>query len=72
MNTSEEKKTIEELFTALDEIVEQMEDGETSLETSFELYKKGMEILKECHETIDYVEKELEIISGEGVEDEIS
>ena len=56
------KKTIEELFASLDEIVEQMEDGETSLETSFELYKKGMEILKECRETIDYVEKELEYL----------
>ncbi len=71
MNTKEEKKTIEELFASLDEIVEQMEDGETSLETSFELYKKGMEILKECRETIDYVEKELEIISGGGMEDDV-
>ena len=72
MNTSEEKKTIEELFAALDAIVDQMEDGETSLETSFELYKKGMEILKECRETIDYVEKELEVIAGEDAENELS
>ena len=72
MNTSEEKKTIEELFDALDAIVDQMEDGATSLETSFELYKKGMEILKECRETIDYVEKELEIIAGEDTENELS
>ena len=72
MNTSEEKKTIEELFDALDAIVDQMEDGATSLETSFELYKKGMEILKECRETIDYVEKELEVIAGEDTENELS
>lgn len=52
-------KSIEEAFAALDEIVEQLESGEASLEETFSNYKKGMELLKECSGKIDMVEKKM-------------
>lgn len=56
-----EKKSvsIEEAFSALDTIVEQLESGEASLEEAFLMYQKGMELLKDCSSKIDTVEKKM-------------
>lgn len=64
--TLEEQQTLEELFTALDEIADRMEGSEVSLEESFQLYKQGMTILKKCNDTIDMVEKEVLILDESG------
>lgn len=45
--TSQEE-TLEEVFAQLDDLAEKLEDKETSLEDSFNLYKQGMELLKFC------------------------
>lgn len=57
-DTQNEKK-IEEVFQELDTIADQLESGETSLEDSFRLYKKGMELLKYCSDRLDTVEKKM-------------
>lgn len=56
-----EKKTLtlEESFVELDKMVEQLESPDISLEESFQVYKKGMELLKECNGKIDTVEKKM-------------
>lgn len=59
------KLTFQENLDQLEKIVEQLESGETTLEESLELYKKGMVALKECNEKIDTVEKEIEVIQNE-------
>lgn len=59
------KLTFQENLDGLEKIVEQLESGETTLEESLELYKKGMIYLKECNEKIDKVEKEIKVISKE-------
>ena len=59
MAKENEQFIIEEAFGQLDSILAHMEDSKTGLEESFELYKKGCEILKKCNESIDKVEKEL-------------
>ncbi|MBS6195578.1 MAG: exodeoxyribonuclease VII small subunit [Clostridiales bacterium] len=51
--------SIEEAFSALDTIVEQLESGEASLEEAFLMYQKGMELLKDCSSKIDTVEKKM-------------
>ncbi|MCR4801538.1 MAG: exodeoxyribonuclease VII small subunit [Lachnospiraceae bacterium] len=56
-------KSIEKSFQELDEILEQLEDEEVTLEDSFKLYQKGMKLVKECNTSIDKVEKELIVIS---------
>ena len=50
---------IEEVFQELDTIAEKLESGDTSLEDSFRLYKKGMELLKYCSDRLDTVEKKM-------------
>ena len=59
----EKKDILESNFEELDKIVEKMESGDLSLDESFELYKKGIELVKSCNESINKVEKEMQIIS---------
>lgn len=59
MTKNEENKSIEESFEALDEMLEKLEDRETTLEESFLVYQQGMELLKCCNEKIDTVEKKM-------------
>ena len=56
--TSQEE-TLEEVFAQLDDLAEKLEDKETSLEDSFNLYKQGMELLKFCSDKLDTVEKKM-------------
>ena len=49
-----------------------LEEGGISLEESFKLYKKGMELIKACDEKIDRVEKQILILeeeNGDGSDD---
>ena len=43
-----------------------MEKEEISLEDSFQLYHKGMDLLKQCNDKIDKVEKKMLILDEEG------
>ena len=54
-----EEMTIEEAFAQLDELTRKMENSQTSLEDSFALYQRGMELLKLCSGKIDRVEKKM-------------
>jgi exodeoxyribonuclease VII small subunit len=58
--------SIEEAFSSLDTIVEQLERGDASLEEAFMMYKKGMELLKECSTKIDTVEKKMLKLNEDG------
>lgn len=58
--------SIEEAFENLDTILEQLEDRDITLENSFQLYHKGMELLKYCNEKIDTVEKQMLQIDDNG------
>ncbi len=70
MAGKKKEKTLEEAFTELETIVGKLEQEPTSLEESFQLYKKGMDVLKECHRAIDNVEKKMLILNEEGGTDE--
>ena len=43
-----------------------MESGEASLEETFLMYQKGMELLKECSSKIDMVEKKMMLLNENG------
>ena len=58
------KVGLEESLTELEQVMEAMESSELSLEQSFTLYKKGMDLLLQCNQAIDKVEKELMILEG--------
>lgn len=57
--TTDNEKNIEGVFQELDVIAEKLESSDTSLEDSFRLYKKGMELLKYCSGKLDTVEKKM-------------
>ena len=57
--TTDNEKNIEDVFQELDVIAEKLESSDTSLEDSFRLYKKGMELLKYCSGKLDTVEKKM-------------
>lgn len=58
--------TLEEKFAKLDDTVKRMEQDDITLEDSFRIYKEGMELLKECNEEIDRVEKQVLMINAKG------
>ena len=62
-----EEMTIEEAFAQLDELTRKMENSQTSLEDSFALYQRGMELLKLCSGKIDRVEKKMLQIDEDGL-----
>ena len=59
------KITIEESFASSDAIIEELQNGDLTLEESFQKYEEGMKLIKNCNTAIDKVEKKLEVINGE-------
>jgi exodeoxyribonuclease VII small subunit len=64
------EQSLETVFEQLDEIVEQLEAEDISLEDSFGLYHKGMDLLKVCNEKIDTIEKKMMMLDENGEEHE--
>jgi len=62
----ENEKTLEEMMQELEECTVRMEAGEMSLEESFEAFKSGMELVKQCNESIDKVEKQVMMLMDDG------
>ncbi len=62
----EQEQTLEEVFKELEEIIEKMQQREVSLEDSFQLYEQGIQKLKQCNSKIDYVEKQMLLLNGQG------
>ena len=72
MNEAEapaDKLSIEEIFTELDGIIRNLENGEVSLEDSFKYYEAGMKLVKTCGGKIDKVEKQILVLNGNNTED---
>ena len=62
----QEQRTLEEKFSELEELLEQLEAENISLEDAFAAYSKGMNVLKQCNEQIDRVEKQVMKLNEEG------
>jgi len=56
---AETEFTLEENFARLEELVNRLSDEDISLEQAFTAYSQGMEVLKQCNEQIDRVEKKV-------------
>lgn len=71
----EEKETtisIEEAMEELEAIIEKMEDRESALEETFACFERGMKLVKECSKRLDKVEKQILVLSEEGMEEDES
>lgn len=62
---NDKEQSLDEAFGELEQVISRME-GEVSLEESFRLYHKGMDMLKVCNEKIDKVEKKMLVMDEEG------
>ncbi len=62
----QEQHSLEENFSTLEELIEQLEAEDISLEEAFTAYSKGMNLLKQCNDQIDRVEKQVMKLNEEG------
>jgi exodeoxyribonuclease VII small subunit len=63
---AKKKPGLEENFASLEEVMEQLEAQDVTLEEAFRAYSRGMRILKECGDQIDQVEKKVLKLSEGG------
>lgn len=54
--SKEPKKTFEEAFQRLEELVQTLEEGKLSLEDTSRLYEEGMELAKLCNRMLSATE----------------
>lgn len=64
----EEKKemTMEEAFDRLTGLLNDMEQGEHTLEETFSLYGDGLKLVQYCSDKIDTIEKKLIVLEENG------
>ena len=56
------KKSFEEQIEELEQIVQELEKGELSLEDSVNKFEEGIKISKECNKTLEEAEKKITIL----------
>jgi exodeoxyribonuclease VII, small subunit len=57
------KRTFEQSLARLQKIVDSLEQGEVPLENAIELYEEGIELSKECMETLSKAELKVRKLS---------
>jgi exodeoxyribonuclease VII small subunit len=61
--------TIKDFESAIDEletIVKRLEDGDLALETSLELFERGVQLSRFCHARLEEAEKRIEVLNERG------
>ena len=61
-----EENTLEENFRLLDDLIARLSDENISLDEAFDVYTRGMGLLKLCNDQIDRVEKKVLKLNEEG------
>ena len=56
---AEKKQKFEDKIVELEAIINELENGNTSLEESIEKYTKAMQLVKECDEQLKNVEEKI-------------
>ena len=66
------KNSFEESINRLEELVDKMESGESSLEQNLEWFEEGMDLIKKCQtHLVDADKRVQELIKTPKIEDEI-
>lgn len=63
-----EDMSIEDAFVRLDEITAILENAQTGLKESLEVYAEGVQLINKCRNYLCDVEKEMIMLSGQGDE----
>ena len=67
------EKSFEESLRKLEQIVDQLEAGDLSLEKSLDLFEQGVRLSRECQKRLDDAERKVEILlKGSGGTVEVS
>ncbi len=62
--------TFEQALEQLETIIERLEEGDIPLEEALEIYQKGMNLSKVCHDKLKNVEEKLtKVLTEDGEED---
>ncbi len=56
--------SFEDSLIRLEEIVKQLDDGRTDLETALARYEEGVSLLRKCHGILDGAQRKIEILRG--------
>src|SRR5881227_3725926 len=59
-------KDFEAAITELETIVKKLEEGDLALETSLQLYERGVQLSRFCHAQLEQAEKRIEILNERG------
>lgn len=55
-------KTIEENFSEIEVVIKEMQSENVTLDKAFELYNKGLQLVQDCNNQIDKIEKKIKIL----------
>lgn len=61
---------IEENFAKLEEVIKEMQSEDVTLDKSFELYKQGLNLIKDCNDQIDTIEKKIKVLNEDNVDED--
>lgn len=64
--SDKKRRSLEECFDAIDDIINKMEEDNVALYQSFELYKQGIGEIKEANEMLDTIEKAMLVLNESG------
>ena len=64
--TDNNEMNLETRLDKLDELIEELEGDDISLEAAFDKYSEGIKLVKECNESIDRVEKKVRLLMDNG------
>lgn len=64
----EEEMNFEDAMKALEQIANELENGELSLEQSVDKFEEGIKISKKCNEILEKAEKKISILIKDGDE----
>ncbi|MGN0328449.1 MAG: exodeoxyribonuclease VII small subunit [Lachnospira sp.] len=59
-------QTIEDSFARLENIINDMEKEDITLDEAFKLYKEGIKLVENCNGMLDKVEKQIVLINDRG------
>ena len=59
-------KDFEAAIAELESLVKKLEEGDLPLETSLQLYERGVQLSRFCHARLEEAERRIEILSDRG------
>lgn len=69
MTTTKKTPNLEKAMGELEQIVEQLEDGDLTLEKSLAQFEKGVKLSRECQKALAEAEQKVQILLGDQLED---